>query len=108
MMHPQLLGDGTHRPLLDMVIAQDLHLELRRNGHGKVLGHGSRRRGGGESRGGPGADKGDRSDGNAIPAAATGPAPPGSQAAVHRADPWVNPDASRFYAAGSAGPAPRG
>ena len=36
------------------------------------------------------------------------PAPPGSQAAEHRADPRVNPDASRFYAAGSAGPAPRG
>lgn len=108
VMHPQVLGDGADRPLLDMVIAQDRRLELRGNGHDEVLAHGSRRRGGGESRGGPGVDKGGRSDGNAIPAAVTGPAPPRSQAAEHPADPRVNPDASRFYAVGSAGPAPHG
>jgi hypothetical protein len=40
--------------------------------------------------------------------AVTGPAPPRSPAAEYRADPRVNPDASRFYAAGSAGRAPHG
>ena len=55
-----------------------------------------------------GADKGGRSDGNAIPAAVTAPAPPRSRREDHSADPRVNPDASRFYAAGSAGRAPYG
>jgi hypothetical protein len=107
VMHPQMLGDGAHRPLLDMVIAQDLRLELRGNGHGEVLGHGCWRRGGGESRGGPDADTAGRSDDTAIPAAASLPAPlPGSRTAHHPTERRVNPDASRFYAAGSAAPAP--
>ena len=33
VMHPQLLGDRTDRPFLDMVIAQDLSLQIRGYGH---------------------------------------------------------------------------
>lgn len=77
VMHPQMLGDGADRPLLDMVIAQDPRLELSGNGHGEILAHGSRRRGGGENRGGPGVDKGGRSGGTATAAPVPGPTPPG-------------------------------
>jgi hypothetical protein len=37
VMHPQLGGDGADRPLLGVVIAQDLRLEFRGNGHVRVL-----------------------------------------------------------------------
>jgi hypothetical protein len=44
----QLAGDGADTPLLDVVIAQDLRLEIRWDGHGALLvsGRGSRPAGG--------------------------------------------------------------
>ena len=43
MVHVQLAGDGADAPFLDMVIAQDLRLQLRRDGHDLLLGDGRRR-----------------------------------------------------------------
>ena len=38
VMHVQLAGDGADAPLLDVVVAQDLRLELRRDGHAAAPG----------------------------------------------------------------------
>jgi len=37
MVHVQLTRDGADAPFLDMMIAQDLRLKLRRDGHGALL-----------------------------------------------------------------------
>ena len=37
MVHMQLAGDGADAPFLDVIIAQDLRLQLRRDGHGVLL-----------------------------------------------------------------------
>ena len=37
MMHMQLTGDGANSPLLNVIIAQDLCLQIRRDGHGLLL-----------------------------------------------------------------------
>ena len=36
VVHMQLTGDGAHRPLLGVVITQDLRLDIRRCHHGRV------------------------------------------------------------------------
>ena len=37
MVHVQLAGDGTNAPFLDVIVAQDLCLELRQDGHDALL-----------------------------------------------------------------------
>ena len=38
VMHMQLAGDRANAPFLDMIIAQDLRLQIRRDGHAVLLG----------------------------------------------------------------------
>jgi hypothetical protein len=94
-----------------MVIAQDLRLDVRGNGHGDVLldrstGLGSAAKSGGEQA----VDSDGRSDDSAIVAGSLCPstiAPsrplPGPQSADHPIEPGVNPDASRYFCAPGGG-----
>ena len=63
----QLLGNRSDPPAFSVVIAQDLHLDVRGNGHDDVLFDYSRDLGSAaESRGASAADSDGRSDGSAI------------------------------------------
>ncbi len=112
MMHVQLTGDGADAPLLGVVVAQDLRLDVRRRDHGLVLS--GRVAPGRDDRGGgagtpdgriPGSDA--RTNGSAMSRA--GAAPPGSlrrsrspaswAATDHPAAARVNRDASHFCSA---------
>ena len=80
VMHVQLTGDGADAPLLDVVVAQDLRLDVRRRDHARVLSGrvASGRDGRGGGAGTPGGrmpGSGDRTSGSARPFA--GAAPPG-------------------------------
>jgi hypothetical protein len=92
-----------------MVIAQDLRLEFRGNGHGEDLCEGSRSAA--ESRGGRVPGSAGRSNDSAIARIAICPSarppPPRSGPADHRGTRTGNPDASRYLrAADTAAPAP--
>jgi hypothetical protein len=108
----QLTGDGADAPLLGVVVAQDLRLDVRRRDHGSVLS--GRVAPGRDDRGGgagtpdgriPGSDA--RTNGSAMSRA--GAAPPGSlrrsrspaswAATDHPAAARVNRDASHFCSA---------
>ena len=102
VMHPQLLGDRADRPFLNMVIAQDLRLELRGNGHDDVLFAGSKDLGSvAESRGAQTPNKDGDKDGRAIgvgprvPLAS--PSLPRCRTALPGVGPVVNPDASLYF-----------
>jgi hypothetical protein len=117
-MHAQLPGDRSDTPLFDMVVAQDLRLELRWNGHDRVLFVGF---------GGPGAagslaahvlNSDDHNTGSTIAArvqatdcsaaiVAQPLPPPDPWPAQHPIDAGGNRDASLYFAApGSGAPAP--
>ena len=116
MVHLQLRGDRSDRPLLGMVIAQDLRLKLRGNRHAHVLLQPFETSGGGaRSLGERNPGSGGHTSSSAI-AEASGnrrwmavPSPPPSPGtANHPAALTVNPDASRFFAgAGNGGRARR-
>jgi len=74
VMHVQLTGDRAHRPLLDVVIAQDLSFDIRRCHHGRVpsgpvVASLDGDRGDAKSLGGRGSDTAARTNGSARPAA---------------------------------------
>ena len=110
MVHMQLPGDGAGPPLLDVVIAQDLRLEVRGNSHAWLLrGHTGQRfedpGGGAENLDGRIAGSRSRTSGSVLAAAlanrrwmAVCLPPPGPVTANHPAALEVNPDASRFFA----------
>ncbi len=110
-MHLQLGGDRADRPLLSMVIAQDLRLKLRGNRHALVLLQPFEPCGGGaKSLGGrnPGSDshtsssaKAEASENRRWMAVPSPPPNPGTT--NHPAALTVNPDASRFFAAAGNG-----
>jgi hypothetical protein len=111
----QLLGDRPNAPFFDVVIAQDLRLEVRGNGHGEVLFGCSKDLGcAARSRGEQVPDNVGRNDGNAIAAGWICPSaivpsrrPPGPRTTDHPFDPAGNPDASRYFCApGNDVPAP--
>src|SRR5208282_3522638 len=108
-VHVQLPGDRSGAPFFDMVIAQDLRLEISRNGHDRVLL---------VCAGGPGAagslaahasNSDDRSASSTNPACAEAvgcpramvvrPPPPDPRSAEHPFDPGVNRDASLYFRA---------
>ena len=118
MVHMQLPGDGSGPPLLDMVIAQDLRLKVRGNGHAQLLcGLKFEDPSGGAGSFGeriPGS--GSRTSGIAMlavlqsrPEISVCLPPPGPVTANHPAVLAVNPDASRFFAGlDNCGPAKHG
>jgi hypothetical protein len=110
-VHSQLFGDRSDPPVFGVVIAQDLRLDVRGNGHGEVLFDCSTDLGSAaESHGEQTADSHGRSDGSAI---AVGRLPlarilppwplPGPLATDHPIDPVWNPDASHYFCAPDGG-----
>ena len=110
-VHAQLLGNRSDPPAFSMVIAQDLRLDVRGNGHGDVLLDRSTDLGSAaESRGEQAVDSDGRSDDSAIAAGSLCPSTivpsrplPGPRSADHPIDPAVNPDASRYFCAPGGG-----
>jgi hypothetical protein len=110
-VHAQLLGDGSDPPALSMVIAQDLRLDVRGNGHGDVLFDRSTSLGSAaESHGERAVDSDGRSDdstiaaGSLCPSAIVPPGPlPDPRPTDHPIDPARNPDASRYFCASGGG-----
>ena len=112
-MYAQLPGDRSDTPLLDMVVAQDLRLELRWNSHDRVLFVGFDGPGAAGSLAVHGLNSDDHNIGSAIAArvqAADCPAaivprppPPDPWPAEHPIDAGVNRDASLYFAAPGSG-----